>query len=292
MADKPEIDEHTGVSTTGHEWDGIKELNTPLPKWWLYINYVSIIWAIIYCIFMPSWPGLPGMGYFKGIRHHSERANVAVAMDKLKQARAANATSLTSVSLDTVENNPDLLQFAMAAGRSAFGDNCATCHGSNGVGSKGFPALNDDVWLWGGKVDDIKQTITYGIRSGHDEARFSQMPAFGRDELLTGAEIQDVANFVLSLGGSDHDAAAAARGSATFEEQCSICHAEDGSGDRFQGAPNLRDAEWLYGGSKETIVETISNSRFGVMPTWEQRLEPWTIDALAVYVHSLGGGEK
>ncbi|PHR62474.1 MAG: cytochrome-c oxidase, cbb3-type subunit III [Robiginitomaculum sp.] len=291
MTDKPELDGHSGVFTTGHEWDGIRELNTPLPKWWLYINYISIIWAIIYCIFMPSWPGLPGMGYFKGLRHHSERANVAVALDKLQAARAANAQSLTSVSLDQVENDPDLLTFAMAAGRSAFGDNCATCHGSNGIGSIGFPALNDDVWLWGGNLDEIKQTITYGIRSGHDEAHFSQMPAFGRDELLSVSEISDLTELVLAMGGSDHDQSAATRATVNFDEQCSICHAEDGTGDRYQGAPNLIDSEWLYGGSRRAITETITNSRFGIMPTWEQRLQPWTIDSLAVYVHSLGGGE-
>lgn len=291
MADKPEIDEHTGVSTTGHEWDGIKELNTPLPKWWLYIIYISIVWGIIYTIFMPSWPGLPGMGYFKGLRHHSERANVAVAIEKLQTARAANAGKLTNISLEQVENDPDLLQFAMAAGESAFGDNCATCHGASGVGVPGFPALNDDVWLWGGTLDDIKQTITVGIRSGHDEARFSQMPAFGRDGMLGGAEIADLSEYVLSLSDSEHDAVAAKRASANFDEQCSICHADDGTGDRSQGAPNLRDTEWLYGGSRVAITETITNARFGVMPTWEQRLQPWQIDSLAVYVHALGGGE-
>ncbi len=292
MTDQPELDEHSGVNTTGHSWDGIKELNTPLPQWWLTINYISIIWAIGYCVFMPSWPGLPGMGYLKGIRHHSERANVAKAMDQLHLARAENATSLTRISLDQVEHDPDLLQFAMAAGRSAFGDNCATCHGANGVGSVGFPALNDDVWLWGGKVDEIKHTITVGIRSEHEDSRFSKMPAVGREELLDEGEIRNVAEYVLFISGNEHDGEMATKGAPVFAEQCASCHSVDGTGDRTQGAPNLTDTKWLYGGSRGTIVETITNARFGQMPTWEKRLEPWAINALAVYVHSLGGGEE
>lgn len=291
MADKPEIDEHSGVKTTGHEWDGIKELNTPMPKWWLNIIYVSIVWGLIYTLFMPSWPGLPGMGYFKGLRQHSERANVAQAIEKLQIARAAHATSLMTISLAEVEADPDLLQFAMAAGESFFGDNCATCHGSNGVGATGFPALNDDVWLWGGNVDQIRESINVGIRSTHDETRYSQMPAYGDDEILTAPEISDLVEYVLAIGGNDHDPQAASRATTNFEEQCSVCHAVDGTGDRSQGAPSLVDVVWLYGGTKEAINTSITKSRFGVMPTWEQRLEPWTIDALAVYVHSLGGGE-
>lgn len=291
MADKPELDEHSGVTTTGHEWDGIKELNTPLPRWWLMILYGCIVWAIIFTILMPSWPGLPGMGYWHGIIHRSARATVAEDIKTLEASRATDEKLLLKTPLNQVEANPELQAFALEAGEAAFGENCVACHGAGGAGSTGFPALNDDVWLWGGKLADIKQTITYGIRNDNDNARYSQMPSFGKDGILDKEQVADVVEYVLSLSGQEHDAAKAGKGAGIFQEQCSVCHGDDGKGNRMQGAPNLTDIKWLYGGTRADITYTVTNARFGVMPAWEDRLKPYTIDALAVYVHSLGGGE-
>lgn len=286
----PDVDEFSGVNTTGHEWDGIKELNNPLPRWWLIIFYFSIFTAFVYWIFMPSWPGISG--YLHGTRHHSERKNVAEQMVHLEQMRAENAQKLLSaVSLSEIENDPELLQFAMAAGKSAFGDNCAMCHGMGGRGFKGYPNLNDDVWLWGGTLDDIKQTITYGIRANSDETRISAMPAFGTQNILSADQINDLVEYVKHLSGEEADRDSVERAASIFKTQCSACHGEDGKGDRNVGAPNLTDTEWLYGNSTEDIRETIYYARNSVMPNWNERLNEETITALAVYVHTLGGGE-
>ena len=294
MTDNPnkDIDAHSGVETTGHEWDGIKELNNPLPRWWLYVWYATIAFSILWWILMPAWPALPGFqGNTQGYWKQSDRSQVMDAVGELKSARVENAQNLLQASLEEIEKTPELQQFALAMGESSFGDNCATCHGSGGSGSVGYPRLADDVWLWGGSLEEIEQTIAYGIRSTHDETRYSEMPAFGRDGFISEPEIDDLVHKVLSLSGQEFDAAAAARAEENFEMQCSSCHALDGTGDRFQGAPNLTDKEWLYGSSPAAIRETIYNARNSIMPHWNERLDEATIKALAVYVHTLGGGE-
>ncbi len=289
MSDK-EIDETTGVETTGHSWDDIRELNNPLPRWWLIVWYISIVWAIGYWVVMPSWPGISG--YLKGTRNHSERANVEVAVAELDAQRAdATRRLLTAPNMQAIENDPDLQAFALAAGESLFGDNCATCHGAGGQGFKGYPNLNDDDWLWGGKLEDIRQTIRYGIRSDHAEAHLSLMQAYGAGGLLPRETVDDLVHYVRSLSGQEHDEAAAMRAAPVFQVQCVQCHGAEGKGDQSQGAPNLTDPIWLYGGDAMTIRETLWNGRGGVMPTWEGRLSEEEILALAVYVHSLGGGE-
>jgi len=286
----PEIDDATGVETTGHEWDGLKELNNPLPRWWLIIFYATCAWAVVYWVFMPALPGISG--HTRGLRDHSERENVAMAVADLKAFRSERANQLLSIeNVADVENDPDLLQFAMAAGESAFGDNCATCHGSGGRGYKGYPNLNDDVWLWGGSLDSITTTIKAGIRANHPQTRYSAMPAFGSSGVLTRGEIDDVVEYVVHISGREAEADAVARGAATYEAQCAACHGADGTGDREQGAPNLTDAVWLYGSEREEIRTQIWNARNGVMPSWDARLDDATITALAVYVHTLGGGE-
>ena len=291
MADKKDIDDVTGTETTGHAWDGIKELNTPLPRWWLNIFYLTCAWALVYWVLMPAWP-VPG-GNTPGIRNHSDRANVAADIAELQAARADRAGQILNVSVEAIERDPQLFQFAMAMGESVFGDNCATCHGAGGRGNVGYPRLADDVWLWGGKLEDIQYTIRHGIRNEDDpDARFSMMPAYGRDGLLTRDEIADVAHHVMSLSGQAFDAAAATRGAVTYDAQCSSCHGVAGLGDQLQGAPNLTDAEWLYGGEYETVVETIHRGPYGVMPPWDERLDDATIAAVALYVHNLGGGER
>ncbi|MEQ1867607.1 MAG: cytochrome-c oxidase, cbb3-type subunit III [Micropepsaceae bacterium] len=289
METKKEIDQASGTETTGHEWDGIKELNTPLPRWWLWVFYATIVWAFGYWILYPSWPTLTG--YTPGILNQSQRDDVDLAVLKLKSEREELGRLLTNATLKQIEDDPNLLQFAREAGKSAFGDNCATCHGSGAQGFKGYPNLNDDVWLWGGSLDDIKHTIQVGIRSPHPDTRLSQMPAYGRDGMLNAKEIDDLTEYVASISGGKADAAAVARAAPQFKEQCAVCHGEGGKGKREFGAPNLTDNEWLYGGAKTDIRAQIVNGRGGVMPTWGSRLDPMTVDALAVYVHSLGGGE-
>ncbi len=289
MSEK-EIDQHSGVETTGHAWDGIKELNNPLPRWWLIVFYISVIWAIGYWVVMPAWPGITG--YTKGIRNHSERANVAEQLSELDAARAEDTRRLLAApSLEAIENDPDLHQFAMAAGASLFGDNCATCHGAGGQGFKGYPNLNDDAWLWGGTLDDIKTTLLYGRRSTHPQTTNVVMMAYGRDGLLNRDQISDLTDYVLGLSGQEHDKVAVERAAPLYAQQCAACHGAEGKGDQTQGAPNLTDQIWLFGGDRETVYETIWNGRAGVMPAWERRLSEKEILALAVYVHSLGGGE-
>ncbi|HSM96962.1 MAG TPA: cytochrome-c oxidase, cbb3-type subunit III [Rhizomicrobium sp.] len=289
MSERKEVDAHSGTETTGHEWDGIKELNTPLPRWWLGIFYGCIVWAIGYWIVMPAWPLLHG--YTHGLLNHSQRDDVTAAVQALKNARAVNEHALGNASLQQIQSNPDLLQFALAEGRAAFGDNCAPCHGSGAQGARGYPNLNDDVWLWGGKLGDIQHTITVGVRSTDANTRQSQMPSFGRDNIMKPAQIDDLTEYVVHLSGRPADARAVARASKLFAANCVACHGADGKGNREFGAPNLTDNEWLYGSTRNDIHDQIWNGHGGVMPTWGGRLSPETIKALAVYVHSLGGGE-
>jgi len=289
MAGQVETDEATGTQTTGHEWDGIKELNTPLPRWWLWTFFASILWAIGYWIVMPAWPLVSG--YTAGVLGYASRATVAERLDAARAAQSKFVERIAAASLEEIRKDPELLEFALAGGRSAFAVNCSQCHGRGAAGSRGYANLNDDAWLWGGTLDAIAQTITYGVRSGNDEARFGDMPAFVRDEILTREQAGDVAEYVLSLSGRGEDAQAAARGAEVFAEQCVACHQEGGVGNPEVGAPNLADGIWLYGGDRQTILETLTKGRAGVMPAWVDRLAPATIKQLAVYVHSLGGGQ-
>lgn len=286
---KPEIDEITGAETTGHEWDGLKELNKPLPRWWLWVLWACVAWSVAYWIAMPAWPTVSG--YTEGLIGYSQRARVTRQVAEAKEAQSEFVEKIVASELSTIKADPELLRFSLAGGAAAFGDNCAPCHGRGAQGATGYPNLNDDNWLWGGKLEDIHQTLTVGIRSNHDDTRDNPMPAFGRDEILEPAQISDVTDYVLSLSGGKADAAAAERGKPIFAEQCAACHGEDGKGNTELGAPNLTDRIWLYGGSREAIALTIRNSRAGVMPAWEGRLSPETIKQLAVYVHSLGGGQ-
>lgn len=290
MSEHRDIDSLSGQSTTGHEWDGIKELNTPLPRWWLFTFYATIIWAVGYWLVYPAWPLVHG--YTTGLLHYSSRANVAVDLAQLEAMRGEKMAVLGNASLADIEKDPALLSLARAQGKTVFADNCAACHGIGAAGAKGYPNLNDDDWLWGGTLDQIMQTIRYGARSGNPNAHEGQMLAFGRDGMLKSEEIVTVANFVRSLSGLPTDPGYdAAAGKKIFSDNCVVCHGEGGKGNQQVGAPNLTDQIWLYGSDKDTIVETITNGRAGVMPAWSGRLDPITIKALAVYVHSLGGGK-
>jgi cytochrome c oxidase cbb3-type subunit 3 len=284
-----ESDEVTGVETTGHEWDGIKELNNPLPRWWLGVFWISIAWAVVYWVLMPAWPGLTG--YTKGVRGQSDRADVARQLAELELVRGEGAAQLKTASLQQIEQDPELQSFALAVGQSVFGDNCATCHGAGGTGAKGYPNLRDDVWLWGGSLDEIHRTITVGVRSDHPEAHTSQMPAFGRDQMLNAGQVNDMTEYVVALSGGEADSAAVGRAAPVFAEQCVACHGAAGKGDLTLGAPDLTDGEWLYGSDREDIRGQIENGRNGVMPTWAGRFSPETLKALAVYIHANAGGQ-
>ncbi|ESR26439.1 cytochrome-c oxidase, cbb3-type subunit III [Lutibaculum baratangense] len=290
MAHDKQVDDVSGVEMTGHEWDGLRELNNPLPRWWLWTFYVTCAWAVVYWVLMPSWPLLDD--YLRGVRGHSQRAVVMEEVAALQAQRATAGAGLQEVSLEEIQQTPDLLQFAMANGAAAFGDNCAACHGSGGQGATGYPNLNDDVWLWGGTLDEIHQTLLYGIRAEHDETRMGDMPAFGRDGILNRQEIRATANHVLTLSGQEpEEGADLALGEELFVNNCAACHGESGEGMRELGSANLADHEWLYGGSLQAVMASIDQGRAGVMPAWDARLDPVTIKSLAVYVHALGGGE-
>lgn len=290
MSDQAHTHSPSSTGTTGHEWDGIAELNTPLPRWWLTVLYVTIVWAIGYWVVYPAWPTLGG--YTKGIFGYSTRANVALELAELQKSRGANLDKLANVRIEDVKSDPALFQFALAQGKAAFGNNCAPCHGQGAGGAPSFPNLNDDVWIWGGKMSDIQHTIQHGIRYQADpETRVGSMAAFGRDGVLKSGEIQDVVSYVLSLNQRPTEGGNAANGAKIFAENCAVCHGEKAGGGQEVGAPPLNTGIWLYGGDRKTLVETVTNGRGGIMPAWSERLDPVTIKALTVFVHSLGGGK-
>jgi cytochrome c oxidase cbb3-type subunit 3 len=289
VVQQTDIDAISGTVTTGHEWDGIKELNTPMPRWWLWLFYATIVWAIAYWVVYPAWPTLTG--FTRGLLGYTNRAQVAVETAASLQTRGDKAAALAQVSLADIEKDPALLTLARAQGRAAFGNNCAPCHGVGATGARGYPNLNDDDWLWGGSLDQIYQTIRYGVRSGHPEAHQGNMPAFGKQGMLKPDDIAKVANYTRSLSGlSARQGPDLVAGKKIFLDNCAVCHGEDGKGNQELGAPNLTDAIWLYSPDQATIIEDITNGRSGVMPAWVDRLDPATLKAVTVYVHTLGGG--
>jgi cytochrome c oxidase cbb3-type subunit III len=288
--DKQKVDDLTGVVTTGHSWDGLEELNNPLPRWWLWLLYITIVWAIGYWIVYPAWP--LASSYTKGFLGWHSREAVVSDFEALKIQRSAMTAKLAAASVDEIKANPELFAFARAQGKAAFGDNCAPCHGAGGAGAKGYPNLNDDDWLWGGKLADIQEIIRFGARSMSDKGRQGSMPAFGRDGVLKREEISQVADYVRSLSGLPVGKGAdLALGAKIFNDNCAACHGDKGLGNQELGAPNLADKIWLFGPEKAAIVDGLWNGRGGVMPHWHERLDDTTIKALTLYVHSLGAGQ-
>lgn len=287
MADNKRIDEPTGTETVGHEWDGIEELNTPLPRWWLWTFYITIIWGVAYTIAFPAWPMVERAT--AGVLGWTSRGQLEkeMAAEAVRQAPIHQAIATTDIA--QLPANERLMQAAIEGGRAAFKVHCVQCHGSGAAGSKGYPNLNDDDWLWGGDMEAIHTTLLHGIRQpGDDRTRMSQMPAFGRDGILQPAEIDALVTHVRAISGQGKPSA---RGAALYEANCAVCHGPEGKGERMLGAPNLTDAIWLFGGDADSIRSSIVNSRNGVMPSWGERLDPVTIKMLTAYVHSLGGGE-
>lgn len=303
MANDKEKDEVSGVETTGHEWDGIKELNNPLPRWWLWVFYISIIWSIGYWIVYPAWPTFSGEGErggTKGVLEWTQYRKLKEEQAEITARRSGYLKRFHKADFKEIANDPELYNFALAGGKVAFKDNCATCHGSGGAGAKGYPNLNDDDWIWGGDMASIYHTIKYGIRL-HEEARQSSMPAFAG--VLKDDEISAIADYVKGLHDGDssivadditpEQLAALSAGARLYHQNCAVCHNNDGRGKRELGAPNLADAIWLKSedGSKQAIINQIKTPKHGMMPAWINRLDEDTIRQLTIYVHSLGGGE-
>ena len=289
--------DHDAPETTGHSWDGIEEYNNPLPRWWVWVFYATIVWGVIYTVAYPAWPMVSGAT--TGLLGFSTRGQVAADISAVETANADLTSRLASTDLATLGDHPDLQGFATSMGAAVFRTNCAQCHGSGaaGVQASGYPNLLDDDWLWGGTIDDIAYTVTNGIRNEQSpDARWTEMPAFG--DIFTSEEIGQVVQHVRALSGQEHDAGAAEAGAILFADNCAACHGDGGTGNRDLGAPNLTDAIWLYGGDVDTLTETVREARFGVMPAWSEEwrpagggLSPAEIAAVAAYVHQLGGGE-
>lgn len=290
MADKQDIDDVTGIDTTGHDWDGIKELNNPLPRWWLWTFYATVVWGVGYTIALPAWPMINSAT--SGLLGYSTRAEVIEQIAAVDAQNAEVSQRLASADLATLAPDDPAYRYGVAGGASVFLANCSQCHGSGaaGVQAGGYPNLLDDDWLWGGTLEAIEYTVRHGIRNETDpDARWTEMPAFG--DIFEPQEIAASVEYVLSISGQDHDAAMAEAGAVLFAEQCTACHGDAGAGMQDIGAPNLTDAIWLYGGDRDTLTQTITYSRFGVMPPWGPRLDEAEIKAVTLYLHQLGGGE-
>lgn len=289
---KKDVDQISGVETTGHVWDGIKELNNPAPRWWLNVFIVTIIFAIGYWVVYPAWPTLSGNTH--GRLAWTEYKQLKASQAEIHALRDQFENKIAAADLAQIKNDPELYEYARAAGAVAFKNNCAACHGTGAQGSKGYPNLNDDDWLWGGRLEQIYTTILYGVRSGHEQAHTGQMPAWGgKDGPLSAEQIRQVAEFVqkLHLANKAEKTDSYLKGKEIFAANCAACHGENGEGNQELGAPRLSDDIWLYGGDLDTIIETITNGRAGVMPSWEARLGDTVVKELAIYVHSLGGGQ-
>jgi cytochrome c oxidase cbb3-type subunit 3 len=286
----PERDPLTGQWTTGHSWDGIKELKTPVPIWWVSTFLLSVAFAIGYVLLFPSFPS-PGGTVF-ALSPATTRDQLAFRLDEAARRMEGMNQAILERPLEELSRDEELARFAFNAGRALYQVHCIGCHGPGAAGQAGqFPALVNDDWLWGGSKADIHQTIRYGIRNEDPDSRQSQMPVFG--QILTATEIDQLTDYVLLLGEvpPGHSRRVGHPAHDLFQQQCASCHGEDGRGNIEFGAPNLSDAIWLYGGTRAEIRQQIAAPRMGVMPGWHQRLTDAEIVALTVYVHGLGGGQ-
>ncbi len=287
----PQVDKISGQTTTGHEWDGIRELNTPLPRWWLWTFYATIAFSVVWWVLYPAWP--LASNFTHGVLGYTNRGQVAVDVAAIQAQRAQTEAGLDKASVTEIIADKKLLGLALAHGKAAFAEDCAPCHGSGGQGSKGYRNLTNEDWLWGGTVEDIQTTITHGIRADYDpDTRTSAMPAFGAQGILKPEEIRQVASYVRTLSKlAPEDGVDVAAGKKIFADNCAACHGDDGKGNTAMGAANLTDGLQLYGSDFKDLIQTITYARNSTMPAWGARLDPVTIKSLAVYVHSLGAGQ-
>ncbi len=288
---RKDIDPVTGVETTGHEWDGLKELNNPAPRWWLWVFLLSVLFSVGYWVVYPAWPTLSN--FTGGAWGWTEYGELKDRQGEIAALRAKYEARFAAASLDDILKNRELYDYARAGGAVAFKTNCAACHGMGAQGGSGYPNLNDDDWIWGGAPEQIYETIRYGAHNPNPKARQSQMPAWGRDGLLKPEDIDNVALYVQKLheGDKAEKTDAWQKGQAVYAANCAACHGVKGEGSAGLGAPRLNDALWLYGGDLKSIKASIAGGRAGVMPAWDGRLDDSTIKQLAIYVHSLGGGK-
>ena len=290
ITDPVQVDKISGQTTTGHEWDGIRELNTPLPRWWLYLFYLTIAFSVVYWMVYPSWPLVSS--YAPGLFGTTNRGLVAADIAAGQAARAQMAGGLEKATVDQIVADPKLLEIALAEGKAAFGDNCTPCHGSGGQGQKGYPNLTAGRWLWGGTLDQIQTTITHGIRADDPDTHTSAMPAFGKDGILKPEQIREVVSYVRTIDKLEPESGVdVAAGKKIFADNCVACHGEDGKGNTDMGSANLTTKVWQYGSDIKDLTSTVTYARNSTMPAWGKRLDPVTIKSLAVYVHSLGGGK-
>lgn len=280
----------TGRMTTGHDWNGIQELDTPIPRVVLFFLAATTLFAIVYWVLMPAWP--LGVTYTKGLLGIDQRQIVTQQVNDAAAARAAWTDRIANASFEEIASDDTLMHHVRETGRTLFTDNCAVCHGTSGTGGPGFPSLAAGAWLWGGDAATIAETIRVGINSSHPETRASQMMAFGQGGMLDRKAILDVVAYVRSLSGqtlSEAEQARVSAGDAVFAENCAACHGADGGGTHEMGAPSLADANWIYGGDAQSVYASIYGGRQGHMPHWEGRLSPVDIKLLALYVGTLGG---
>ena len=281
-----ERDPHTGIYTTGHEWSGITELDTPIPRAVKFFYGLTFAIALTMWILLPTWPLLTT--YTPGLLGFSQRDFVQDQLAAAAGQRAGWADRVARLDLNDSSDDPEARAIAIRTGTTLFADNCAVCHGGDATGGPGFPDLRDGAWLWGGTAEDIHETLRVGINSQHNETRFGQMPAFGRDQMLERADILALVTYVRHVAGLEEvEAEVIEAGEALFAENCATCHGEDARGESTLGAPNLTDDFWIYGGDRETVYRTLFNGREGHMPHWGDRLSPVQLRILALYVQSL-----
>lgn len=281
-----ERDPYTGELTTGHDWNGIKELDRPIPRIVLVFLACTTLFAIVWTILNPAWPTITS--YTKGILGIDQRTSVAESISAATADRAVWTERIALADFSTIQADPALTKIVAEAGATLFGDNCAACHGVNGTGSPGFPNLAAAPAMWGDDAAAIAETIRVGINSGHPETRFAQMSAFGRDQMLDNAAVRSVVTYVQSLSDAsivDPDGA----GAQIFADNCAGCHGEGGEGLTDLGTPNLTDAFWTYSGDPESIHESVYYGRQGHMPHWEGRLSEVDRKLLTLYVLELRG---
>ncbi|WDR02858.1 cytochrome-c oxidase, cbb3-type subunit III [Devosia algicola] len=289
-----ERDKVSGHMTTGHEWNGIKELNTPVPRIVYFFLITTTVFAVVWTILMPSWPGVTG--YFRGLLGADQRTAVKLSVAEGAAERASWTNAILDEDFATIQADPALMETVRETGKTLFVDNCAGCHGAEGLGNPGFPNIAQAPTMWGGDPATIMETIRVGINASHDETRYGQMLAFGRDQMLDLGDVDKVVTYVQSLSdpaiATPDNTDEISEGATIFADNCAACHGETGAGMLDTGAPNLRDQYWTYGGDRASLRHSIYFGRQGLMPTWEGRLTPAYIKLLALYVADMRTAAK
>lgn len=283
--ERQERDDYTGYLTTGHEWGGIKELNTPVPRTVYFFLTLAFVFSVGYWVLMPAWP--LGVTYTKGLLGTNQSKAVAASLQEAATARSVWSDRILKQDYPAILADPQLMTIVRESGHALFGNNCAACHGVDAKGGPGFPNLTTSSWIWGGKPEEIFKTIRVGVNSAHPDTHVSQMPAFGHDQMLPPPDVLKVAHYVFSISHPNAkglDPGTVEAGKAIFAANCVACHGNDAKGNPEMGAPNLTDPFWIYGDTLETIETTIWGGRQGHMPSWESRLSDLDRKILTLYL--------